>query len=563
MTDDAFLRGEVEPYIDKFYLQTPLLKHHRDRAIIHILRVLEDSTRLVTMTPFAATNQELQFHARLRWAHEAIPWALRWVWRDCPLTGSACLDLDWALYKEARELMELSFKYYHLCRYFILYSRGFFSVETSKERKRVRFLFRSEEERGRDAAAMIYSILQDHPPLSMAVYKLMAETVPVISTVLPHYIDKTGQFSIRCDTPSDMLRYFKRWAAAFVDEMKFQMPATWKFGDYDLDQFKSFWKSILTLALAHIQAHEYADEAVGTSAGAIGSLVMQTDQESLSAAAAGLFPVPVKTWRSIFDLLVYQPARNYWDPFWQPIIRISDGTLLISPHLVTTSSPERNLITLLTRSAAGRAAYNRVSSEKEREQLSALLRLFDPTRYIAKARVLVPRPDGTSLTDIDLFLYERGANILLLVHAKWLIMPDTVQEVLARDEEVRVALQKASAVAVRITELGRGWISEVLAIELRQVPSIYSVVVSRDFVPSGWVYDERIPAVNADFFTDFVGSPQFTGLISLHTACAGFIESLEKTHPVELAQREIQFGEYVFETPSIEFVKGTETKSRQ
>ena len=300
--------------------------------------------------------------------------------------------------------MDLGFKYYQLCRCFVLYSRGFFGAETVKEQKRVRFFFRSSAEQRRDAASAMYSILQDYPPLPAAVTKLAAETMPVISTILPHYIDKTGDFSIKCETPPDMMEYFKRWASVFVQEMKFEMPSTWQFGDYNLDQFKCFWKCLLALAVAHIQTHEFADDAVGTKGGAIGSLVMQMSEDLLTKAGA-LFPIPAKAWRSIFKALIYEPTRDYWDPFWQPIVRISDGTLFISPHLIITSSPERNLVTLLTRSSAGRASYDRVSSQKEEEQLRTLERLFRSSRYIARTRVPVPRDDGTTLTDIDLFLY--------------------------------------------------------------------------------------------------------------------------------------------------------------
>jgi hypothetical protein len=73
--------------------------------------------------------------------------------------------------------------------------------------------------------------------------------------------------------------------------------------------------------------------------------------------------------------------------------------------------------------------------------------------------------------------------------------------------------------------------------------------------PNRWVYDEQIPVVNTDFVTKFIDSTQFTGLASLYTACAGFNEGLEKKHPVKLAENEIQFGEYVFDLPTIEFAK--------
>jgi hypothetical protein len=554
MLDEALLRNEVEPYIDKLYLDKPLLSCHRDSATIHLLRILEDMTRFVTMKPFTPGYQELQFHTRLRWAHEAIPWALRWVWRDCPVAGPASLELDWTLYKEAHDLMDLAFDYYQICRYFVLYSRGFMCAETTKERKRVRFYFRSDPEQYRDAASMIYSVLQDFTPVSAALHKLMTETMPIISTILPHYIDKTGAFSIRCETPPDLMEYFKRWATMFVDEMKFEMPGTWQFGDYSLDQFKSFWKSILAQALAHIQAHEYADDTVGTKGGAIGSLVMQVSEESLSKARA-LFPIPLTAWRSILSSLIYQPTTDYWDPFWQPIVKTSDGTLLIAPHLITSSSPERNLMTLLTRSAASRTSYDRVSSEKELEQLNGLLQLFQPPRYTPKTRVLVPRGDGTTLTDIDLLLYDKETDVLLLLHAKWFIRPDRVQEQLAREQEVHVALRTATRAAARVTELGEAWISRVLATELNHLPTLHSVVVCRNFVPGGWVHDQHIPVINEEFLAKFVGSPQFTGLASLYAACAGFTKSVEKMDAVELAEREIPFGAYTFEVPTMEFAK--------
>jgi hypothetical protein len=474
------------------------------------------------------------------------------VWRDCPVTGPASLDLDWNLYAEAHKLMQLSFDYYQICRCFVLFSGGFFGAETTKEQKRVRFYFRSDFEQHRDLAAVIYSVLQDFPPFSAALHELMAETGPVIRTILPHYIDKTGKSSIRCETPPDLMVYFKRWASAFVGEMRFEMPGTWQFENYNLAQFRAFWKSILTLALAHIQAHEYADEAVGTTGGALGSLVMQVSDEWLSKART-LFPIPQAAWHSIVKLLTYQPMRDYWDPFWQPIIKTVDGTLLIAPHLITSSSPERNLITLLTRSEAGRASYNRVSSEKEREQLNALAHLFQPPRYLLRTRVLVPRGDGTTLTDIDLFLYDEKTDVLLLLHAKWFVRPDTIQEQLARDQEVQVAVRTAATAAARITELREAWISRVLGIELNSLPTLHSVVVCRDFVASGWVYDQNIPVIDAGFLTNFVGSPQFTGLASVYAASAEFTKSVEKMHSAESSEREFPLGEYIFEVPTMEF----------
>jgi hypothetical protein len=81
---------------------------------------------------------------------------------------------------------------------------------------------------------------------------------------------------------------------------------------------------------------------------------------------------------------------------------------------------------------------------------------------------------------------------------------------------------------------------------------IQSVVVNQDFVPSGWVYDEQIPVVNAGFVTEFVRSSQFRGLASLYAACAGFYQYLEERHPVKFGQDDLSFGDYVFEIPTVE-----------
>src|SRR5260221_823760 len=554
MRDESFLRGEVELYIDNLYLQTALLKRHRDSAVIHLLRTFEDWSRLRTIKPLLK-GQQVQFHVTLRWAHEAIPWALRWVWNDCAQEGDSSLDLNWDAYGEAVELMQLAYKYYQLCRCFVLYSRGFFGAETAKERKRIRFFFRSEAEQQRDAASMVSEIVRDSPPVPRAIVNFLDASMPVINTVLPHYIDKRGEFSIRCETPRDMLEYFKRWAILQVEDMRFDMPGAWKFGSFDLEQFRSFWMSILSIALAQVTAHNLADATVGTKGGAIGSLVMQMTEDSLMKAGT-IFPIPKEAWRSIFNLLVYQPTRKYWDPFWQPIIKVSDGTHLISPHIVIGSSPQRNFITLLNRTAEGRNFYNRVSSQKEDEQLNGIAKLFDASRYVTRKRCPVPRNDGKTLTDIDLVLYDKADDVLLLVHAKWLMRTDRVQEVLARDEEVQSALHTAASASARIIELGVGWISDAVGIASRgRSPKSFSIVVNQDFIPGGWVYDEQIPVVNTDFVSGFVRSSQFNGVASLYAACTGFNEYLAKEHPVKLAHDEIQFGDYVFEIPTVESVK--------
>jgi len=500
-------------------------------------------------------GRELRFHATLRWAHEAIPWALRWVWSDSVQEGNGDLDLNWDIYGEATELMKLAFDYQQLYRCFVLYSRGFFRLAVQEKENRIQFSFRSESEEQRDALSQVYLVSLDTSPIPTTVRDFLATKMPIITTILPYYIDKTGEFSIACETPPDMLELFKEWAACTVSDMRFDMPRDWRFGTYTLEEFRLFWTSLVSIALAHITAHTLADEAVRTKGGAIASAVMELNDEALIRASA-LFPIPTEAAQSIVTALTYQPSKKYWDPFWQPIIKTLEGRLLISPHLIIGSSPERNLITLLNRSASGRRLYNMVSAEKELEQLTELDSLFTGNRYTCRRRVPIQRADGTTLTDIDLVLYDQVDRVTLLIHAKWLIRPDFVTEVLARDEEMRSALDKAAAAAKRVLEMGAKWLSGALCLQLAGGSfAVRSLIVNRDSIPSGWVYDDKIPVVNMQFLREFVQSPNFNGVTSLCAGCDEFYSHIEKLHPVTLARRDIKFGDFVFEVPTLELAK--------
>jgi hypothetical protein len=548
---NEFLRKRVEPYIDKLYLESPLLKRHRDVAVIHLLRVFEDSIRIEPNEPFSNRDRDIQFHLRLRFSHEAIPWSLRWVWTDCPLAGQANLDMDWSAYRESRELMALSHKYYQLCRYFILYSRGFFLAETSERERRVRFYFRSETEQRRDAFAALDEIVRDNPPPSMTIARRMLNDMKIIRIILPNYIDKVDETSVRCDIPAGMMSYFSEWSDILVNEMRLDLPADWQFGSFNVQQFTRFWKSIMAVTVAHSTVHDLADDSVKTRCGAVGSIIIRTDEKQLIEATK-LFPIPIDSARSIIEALTYQPIRDYWDPFWQPFIKISDGSLLCSPSLISTSSAQRNLISLLTHTDEGRNFYNQVSVQKEEQQLSELTQLFDPFRYLTRTRIPIARANGSTLTDIDLIVYDRTENSILLIHAKWLLRPDTVQEVLARDKEIQVALDIATKSATRISELGSGWMRTIFDTVMVETPQCYSIVINRDFVPSGWIHNDRIPVVTAGVVSEFVRSIRFTGLGSLYHFCGFFDEEVAKKHPIRFSSRDIEFGEYIFEVPTYE-----------
>jgi hypothetical protein len=551
MLDEKFLRAEVEPYIDNLYRNSPLLNRHRDTAIVHLMRVFSDAIRFGTFQSIRESD-DLQFFLKLRKAQEGLPWAMRWIWDGCPTEGIGNLELNWDAYEEAGKLLLLAFDYYHLYRCFVLYSRGIFAVQARPSEKRIRFYFKSEIEELRDASGALYLMERDIPPIPPPLATFLRQNMPVINTILSEYIDKLDASSIRYTVPSEISELFKRWATVQLRSMRFDLPGTWRFGEFNLHQFRLFWKSLLSIALTHSVAHNLADRAVRTRGGAIGSLVINVSESEL-LKVSDMFAIPFESCRAILEILVYNPTRKYWDPIWQPLVRISDGTLLISPQLITTSAAERNLMILLGRNANWRKYYNQVSAEKERQQLDELTSLFPKDRYVVRKRVRIPREDGSTLSDVDVVAFDRSDRFLLLLHAKWLIRPDFVSETLAKDEELKSAIAITKVCSERIAQLGTKWLCEALSTEIPSEPIDYgSAIVNRDFIPSGWVYDAEIPVVDMEYLRRFQQIATNQNLRSLHRSCKQIDVWLHTQYPATLSSDDMRFGDYTFELPTFD-----------
>ncbi len=552
VTNDSPLRREIEPFVDNFHKGFPLLARVRDSALIHLLRYFEDSSRLGMMAALSQ-GKELGSYLSMRHAQEGLPWAMRWVWEECPQVSGADLDIDWSVYEEAAKLFHYSHTYYQLFRCFVLYSRGYFSASMDRSVKRIRFLYANDSTMRRDITRQFRDVNKVSSEIPSQVLQAFLDSrLPFIHSELPKCLVKTGDHSIRYHLPPEISHFFRRWASLYARQMRFDLPGVWAFGGYNLGEFRSFWKSLLTLALCHSFAHHFADGAVGTTGVAVGSVVMQMSEAELTNLSS-VFPVSRAAARSIIEDLTYSPQANYWDPIWQPLFRLTDGSFLISPSLIMGSSPERNLITFLNRNPQKTQFYTRVSSQKEDAQLTELEGLFVPDRFVTRRRVPVHRPDGSQLSDIDLLVFDRQEGSALLLQAKWLIWPDYVTEVLSADDQLLRAIEVARNTQVRVEQLGGHWLSEVLEIDLPGASNILKVlIVNRDFLPSGWVADDLVPVVDMAFLREFTQSDDFQGLESLHAAASGLDESLGSQYRLKTSYQKIVAGKYFFELPIFE-----------
>lgn len=377
------LRERVEPYFDGYYKRFPILCYERDTAVIHLFRCFEEALRLQSADPLSEGGARRLFGA-IRWAHEALPWALRWIWSECPQGGQGNLAVDWRAFEDAGNLLKYGVHYYHLQRVFVLYSRNHFAAAYDPRERVTTFSFVSRDAQLRDAVRQLFENDRDaNHRLSPELWTFIVANTPVIRTILPHYLEKIDSLNVRYESSPDITAIFQRWAFLQCRQMRFELPDEWNLGAYTLAHFRLFWRTLLCACLIHWYVHLLCDRSVGTRRGAIGSALIHVDRSELPKLG-GIAGIPEAACSDLIADLTYNPAEFYWDPIWQPLIPLGDGSYIISPALVLTSSPERNLIVLLNRIPSKRRLYSTVSTSKEGQQLDELEVLFPRERYLCQ-----------------------------------------------------------------------------------------------------------------------------------------------------------------------------------
>jgi hypothetical protein len=554
--DEALLFSEIETYVDNFHKQLPLFERPRNVALVHLLRCFEDRERFRTARALFERGP-VEFFSELQNTQDSLVWGTRWIWNECSQQEITHLPVDWQVYEEAADLYLHSADYYHLYRCFVLTRAKHFDVSVDEAEKKVKFFFPSDAEMERDAARQLRETTLDATITASAVLSsFLSEWIPLLRELFPLWVEKVDEHSVRYSLPIPFPWVFARWAGLQTRQMRFELPRTWQFGDYNLEQFRSFWKSLLSASIPHVFAHSVGDQAAGTTGLMTGSAVMLLSSDE-PEAMCNRFPLPIDVRRSIIRELTYDPppfaSAGYWDPIWQPIFPMRENAFLISPSLILGSSAERNLVTLLNKKPATRELYHRLSLEKETEQLSEIETLFPAHRFLWRRCVQVKRQDGSKLSDADLLVFDRSEVSLMIIQAKWLIRPDYVTEVRSRDEEIENALKTMANVLARVRELGAPWISQVLGEDCHIGPSeIRGLLINRDFLPSGWVIEKEIPAVDAEFLRTFIRCNKFTGLRSLHQAASQLDKVLVSEFPFNKTSEQIRVGEYSFEWPAME-----------
>ncbi len=226
---------------------------------------------------------------------------------------------------------------------------------------------------------------------------------------------------------------------AFLKRL-FLFPSDWQFRGIAIEAFRSVWCAISVLASVHIFCHLSRFHPRVYPDGLCSVVSMKPRDDWIRDIAQLCAPLPVDMVRATVDLLTYNSGLpdRLRDPGLQPFVEIAAGVLAICPHLVDSSSHERNLMALLARRYPDE--YSATTGDLEDTLLTEMY------SYCHKQNILVSRnrklPGRQLLPDVDLALFDQTTGLLMILEVKWVIPPADVQEKFARAEREKEGIEQ-------------------------------------------------------------------------------------------------------------------------
>lgn len=230
---------------------------------------------------------------------------------------------------------------------------------------------------------------------------------------------------------------------------------------------------------------------------------------------------------------------------YQPIVRLADKTLIITPVLFMGSRPERNLLSVI--SSMGDREYFKEVNDLEGLMVSELESKVSAS-YIAKHKHL--RDD---LPDIDFAIYDDTTNSALICETKWFAAADSTKEVFAKEDEITHGCEQVEKI-MGYAMTGRAhFIKQVFNIDEGEMVDLFGCVVAKHNIRTQHKY---VPVI------DLKRIEELFGQYSLNTVFH-MIRNHEYEIPLPkeatITYQSVQYAGFEFRIPALCFGEAQDT----
>lgn len=548
ITREDYIRENIEKVVDNYHKRNPLFKRSRATVLLNLLRTFEDMCRLNPMNIMASIVSPDYLDVSLHNSLDAIDMAIQWAYECCLDNSEASEKVEPEVYLQSGATLFDAQNYRVVCDNFTYYSRGRLHANYNEKNRRLTFSFPNKKDgTSIELADFIMRQQKKKASLSTMEFESNFQELVSIKDKLAGSIYFEGD-QIKYQIDDEIWNAFYSVSKMQIDHSS-ELPDEWTFRTFNLGEYKQVWSVLLTIA----QIHHMACLLSGKKGAAIESVVLLKRIGELCNEIALKIDLDIGKIGDIISFIIYNPEIKNNDVIWQPLINLYDDILAISPHLITTSNPERNLISLINK--VEQASYSRVSNQKEDIMAEEILYELGQrySHLYLKSKTMLPKP----LPDIDLAIYDRVSKNLLLCEIKWLVSTDSIKEVVSRDADLSKGIDQAK----KIQEYCKYKLEDLLLRLFNshdiEVDHVLSCVVSKNNIGTSFL-DDSIPILNQDNLMELF--LQYNGDLSLIFQSINSKEYLPKENNlVKVKEQVVEYAGFKFCFPAITFTHNDTT----
>lgn len=449
---------EIEDVIDVEHKKSPVFTEDKEQTIYDLLASFEDACSCILMgsvlNPFALKKITEQM--------DALSVALLWADQLCnddakPLKK----DITEMRYEQCTELLnDYAYPYSVICSGYISYSRKRFDAELNENI----VTFKPCENQN---SSMWNDIIRESSEMDLNLINKVINPYKLIGIINELKEQVRVEDEMLCYSLSERILSIFSEIAEQQWNLSKTLPEDWKFEKFTMEEYKHFWVTITTLCYIHFcSCFTVSDPLIRLK----NSTIIQ-NLECIIEYVESRTELSKEKIEAIIDYITYDAKKKNVDIMYQPIVRLADKTLIITPVLFMGSKPERNLLSVIS-SMRDREYFKEVNDLEE--LMVSELESKVSASYIVKHKHL--RED---LPDIDFAIYDDITNSALICETKWFAAADSTKEVFAKEDEITHGCEQVEKIMGYAMSDRAHFIKQVFNVDEGEMVDLFGCVVAK------------------------------------------------------------------------------------
>lgn len=430
-----------------------------------------------------------------------------------------------------------------------MYWRGFFGLSIKKKK----ITFRANNEGY--LTNMAFELLRVNPSReSKTSVAIKMKSVPTsgkfrarVCNTINHWFSKTGFLPPGFKIPRTILEEIVDLEVNKLSVLK-KIPFNWDFGKYCMQDFWEFWTYIDIKSGAVLRGLDpYAPGILRYPL-----YFVQSKDDWINEISQGS-RLRKSIVQDILGDLIFDFRLPNLGVRLRPFIPMDDTYLALSPLLVYLNLVENNFLDLQAK--INRAHYDRLKNEKESLSILEIVGLLKKRTGIYQQRNIILSKNGKQLTDLDLVVLDSSSSTLILLELKWLMRPDTVFDVLKKDEDIDKGIEQAKLADKYVRKDQKVFLKRYFPeSQISSVRRIVPIVVVRDNIGSTIKIERALPVCDYDIFLMYLADTE----LRLDTICGKIAKGEwlpKKGRDYKVNYRPLPLFDYFIFVPSLELLK--------